>query len=51
MTNKEKFLALVTDDENDTLKNIRYRVENREEIRKQKRKELDRIDKEKRLNK
>lgn len=49
MTNKEKFLSLVTDDENDTLKNIRYRVENREKIRKQKRKEWNRIDKETRL--
>lgn len=47
MTNKERFLTLVTDDENNTLECIRYRVENREKIRKQKRKQWKIIDKQK----
>lgn len=47
MTNKERFLALVTDDENNTLEYIRYRVENREKIRKLKQKQWRIIDKQK----
>jgi hypothetical protein len=51
LTNKEKFLLLVSDEKCDTLEKIKYRIEHREEIRKQQKIDLERLIAEDKKNK
>jgi hypothetical protein len=51
LTNKEKFLLLVSDEKCDTLERIKYRIEHREEIREQQRIEIERLIAEDKKNK
>jgi hypothetical protein len=44
MTNKEKLLAFVSEDKNNTLEHIKYRVENRERLRKEWKEKCKQID-------
>jgi len=44
MTNKEKLLAFVSEDKNSTLEHIKYRVEDRERLRKEWKEKCKQID-------
>lgn len=44
LTNKEKFLLLVSREKNDTMEQILWRIENRETIREQQKIELEKLE-------